>query len=666
MEKSVYNMKAEKIQKQVKQGDYVTAAKICDTIDWTQVRSARMLSLVSSVYEHVGKYDTAIDILLMAYEEAPVGRRFLYKLTELALAAGNIREAEEYYKNYINEAADDSSRYILRYKIAKKKNEPIEKRISILSTYKQLDFDERWATELAMLYDEVGDEEKCLALCDEIILWFGAGPYVDRCKKIKAKYAPAPSFVYDETPVPAKQEEPQKATSVPETVAISGMTAESGQQVTALDMSVFRPEDGNTIDEKEDEEAFTNTKRINAKDDFSRTRIFDKLPVNTAELKMFKTVTASDAEEKNDAKKEENIEVEAPEQMKHPKQMEFTWDEEDAGEEKEIKKVVFIGTSSPNEALEKSVEIIKEAHKNLGTPIVGVTKIAAPKLNTKGIISSLEAIGKKDVIILGASRLSDAVLLELKQVSEKIDIEKVFVLADSDKGAAEAEERFANAREPEPEPEIVVEPMDLENDAEENSEDVQETAEPEIEISDFEDEEVAHDFKEPEEEIDLGEVAKDILVADVADEATVEEANEDAHEVTEEPEDEIIEEIPEEEDEEPLEEEEEHVVPRALKAPTAKTHSGAADKKGLSPEAFLEHVLKYCREIDCVLEKGADKELLRYFHELADEDEYLDRQLAEDMVEDAANAAEKHSFGNLFHKRYNENDDLILRAMHFV
>lgn len=85
MDKNVYNMKAEKIQKQARRGDYETAAKICDTIDWNQVRSVRMLTLVSSVYEHVKEYDRAIDILLMAYEEAPVGKRFLYKLTELRL-----------------------------------------------------------------------------------------------------------------------------------------------------------------------------------------------------------------------------------------------------------------------------------------------------------------------------------------------------------------------------------------------------------------------------------------------------------------------------------------------------------------------------------------------------------------------------------------------------
>ena len=134
MDKNVYNMKAEKIQKQARRGDYETAAKICDTIDWNQVRSVRMLTLVSSVYEHVKEYDRAIDILLMAYEEAPVGKRFLYKLTELAIAAGSIHEAEEYYKSYIKDAGDDASRYLLRYQLAEAKGEPLDKRIAILET----------------------------------------------------------------------------------------------------------------------------------------------------------------------------------------------------------------------------------------------------------------------------------------------------------------------------------------------------------------------------------------------------------------------------------------------------------------------------------------------------------------------------------------------------
>lgn len=664
MEKSVYNMKAEKIQKQVKQGDFVTAAKICDTIDWTQVRSARMLSLVSSVYEHVGKYDTAIDILLMAYEEAPVGRRFLFKLTELALAAGNIREAEEYYKNYIQEAADDSSRYILRYKIAKKKNEPIEKRISILSTYKQMEFDEQWATELAKLLDEAGETEKCLALCDEIILWFGVGNYVNQCKEIKAKYAPSPSYIYEETPAPAAQKAEEKApTSIPDAVAISGMAAESGQQVSALDMSVINAEDNEPATyEGEEEESFANTRRIVAKDDFSRTRIFDKLPVNTSELKLFKTVTAGESEETANENKEgremaSSKEIEAP-SFEKSEQMELTWDDDLAAEPKEIKMVVFIGTDSPNEALELSVEKIKEVHKSVGSPIAGITKIAGPKLNTKGLISSLEALANKDVIIMGASRLSDEVLLELKEITEKIDTKKVFVLADSKEGAIKTEERYENVKAPEEEEAVIEEFEPVEKEPEEE--------EPEIEIAEFEPEiiipeeeakaetPVVQDFKEAEEEVNLEEVTEDVLEEPKA----------------EEPEEEVIEEPASKED--ILEKESPSTDERAFETDVLKPGTMEVDtsdyrnERSLSAEEFLQCVLDYCKEIDCVLEKGADKELLRYFEELREDGEPLDKQLAEDMVEDAANASEKKTFGNLFHTRYTKDGLLILRATHFV
>ena len=190
MDKNTYNIKADKIQKLVNKKDYVTAAKIADTIDWKQIHSLRMLTTVATAYEKTRQYEAAMDILLMAYEEAPSGRRILYKLAENAIYAGALQDAEQFYKMFLEEAPDDNSRYILRYLLADAKGEPLDKKIAILETYKRKEFEEEWAFQLAVLYYKADLKEKCISLCDEIILWFGVGPYVDKAMELKENYVP--------------------------------------------------------------------------------------------------------------------------------------------------------------------------------------------------------------------------------------------------------------------------------------------------------------------------------------------------------------------------------------------------------------------------------------------------------------------------------------------
>ncbi len=190
MDKYTYSLKAEKIQKLVRQEDYLEAARIADTVDWKQEHNVRLLSAVSEAYEKIGEYDKAIDVLLTAYERTSLGKRHIYKLTELALTAGHVEDAEAFYRKYLEEAPDENNRYILRYKIAEAKGESLDKRITILETYKKYEFEEEWACRLAELYNEAGMEKECVALCDEIILWFGVGSYVDRAMELKEIWQP--------------------------------------------------------------------------------------------------------------------------------------------------------------------------------------------------------------------------------------------------------------------------------------------------------------------------------------------------------------------------------------------------------------------------------------------------------------------------------------------
>ena len=190
VDKYTYQLKVEKIQSQVREGDYASAARLADSVDWTQEHNVRLLTAVAEAYEKSGQPERAIDVLLTAYERAPIGKRIMYKLTELAVHAGKIADAETYYRKYLEEAPEENNRYILRYLISEARGEDLERQISILESYKKYEFEEKWACRLAELYQQAGRKEACIALCDEIILWFGVGPYVDRAMELKETYTP--------------------------------------------------------------------------------------------------------------------------------------------------------------------------------------------------------------------------------------------------------------------------------------------------------------------------------------------------------------------------------------------------------------------------------------------------------------------------------------------
>lgn len=191
MDKYEYNEKAKQINDRIEEKDYMAAAKIADEIDWKRVKSVKMLTNVGSAYAEIGRYEDAKEIFLIAFQRAPMGRRLAYKLTELSIIAGKIEEAEMYYHEFLEIAPKDISRYELLYKLEKKKGKPIEELIKILEEYKENEFDDIWAYELARLYHKAGMSEACITECDEIILWFGEGEYVEKAKELRALYVPS-------------------------------------------------------------------------------------------------------------------------------------------------------------------------------------------------------------------------------------------------------------------------------------------------------------------------------------------------------------------------------------------------------------------------------------------------------------------------------------------
>lgn len=197
MDKYEFNIKVEQIKKMVTRGDFETSMRIADTIDWRRVRSANLLSMISQVYEKNGEYQEAKEVLLLAYERAPIGKRLLFKLTELALKEGSIREAEDYYREFCDLAQDDSRQYLLRYLILKEKKVPVEQLIGCLEHYVSQELDERWMYELASLYERAGQQHKCVQMCDRIMLMFAFGKYVDKAMDLKVRYAPLSEYQLD-------------------------------------------------------------------------------------------------------------------------------------------------------------------------------------------------------------------------------------------------------------------------------------------------------------------------------------------------------------------------------------------------------------------------------------------------------------------------------------
>ena len=171
--------------------------KIADTIDWHRVRNASLLSMIAQIYEKNEEYQEAKDILLLAFERAPVGKRLLYKLADLALKDGSTAEAEAYYREFCDLAQDDPRQYLLRYKILKAKKAPVDQLIRALEVYTASEVDEKWLYELADLYHKAGIEDKCVATCDRIMLLFGLGKYVDKAMDLKLQYAPLNKYQMD-------------------------------------------------------------------------------------------------------------------------------------------------------------------------------------------------------------------------------------------------------------------------------------------------------------------------------------------------------------------------------------------------------------------------------------------------------------------------------------
>ena len=190
MDKYEYKLKLDEIKNLIAKKQYTEAAEIADSINWRKVRNVNALMKAGDIYAQIGRYDEAKEILLMAYDRSPIGRMIIYMLAEIAIKTKEFDEAQEYYDEFVEIAPHDNLKYILRYEMNKAKGAGLDVLIQILEELKEQEYTEKWAFELAYLYHQAGRSEECINACDELILWFGDGPYVEKALELKMLYQP--------------------------------------------------------------------------------------------------------------------------------------------------------------------------------------------------------------------------------------------------------------------------------------------------------------------------------------------------------------------------------------------------------------------------------------------------------------------------------------------
>lgn len=190
LDKYEYKLKLDQMKSLTAEGKYEDAAEIADTINWRKIKNINALVKVGEIYEKVGRYDESKDVLLTAYDKSPIGRMIIYRLAEVAIKTKSFDEAKEYYQEFVEIAPHDNLKYVLKYEISKAQGADIGTLIGILEELKEQEYSEEWAYELAYLYHKAGMSEKCIEACDELILWFGEGPYVERALELKMLYQP--------------------------------------------------------------------------------------------------------------------------------------------------------------------------------------------------------------------------------------------------------------------------------------------------------------------------------------------------------------------------------------------------------------------------------------------------------------------------------------------
>ncbi|MEG1145545.1 MAG: hypothetical protein RSE05_09305 [Clostridium sp.] len=682
MDKYEFNIKVEQIKKLVNKGDYETAMKIADTIDWRRVRSTSLLTMVAQVYERNEEYQDAKDILLLAFERAPIGKGLLFKLTDLALREGNISEAEAYYREFCELSADDPRQNLLRYLILEARKAPIEQLVNSLECYCQEELDEKWLYKLAELYKESNRDEDCVRICDKIMLMFGLGKYVDKAMELKLQYAPLTTYQMDLVENREKYEEKLRAveqkydnkprhSSEDEDFDESYDDADSDAGAQLEEDPVVKMQEAAA-----EEDLAKEMSRFEAYDEEESSSIGETRILG--DIRDIKQLRADDFTKPT---------AEATIVTHFEKETDTVVEDWDLEPEEELKNHLMIEAENPEGGLNLALESLKKLHKELGSKN-SIAKISGENLNKKGVFSVSDRLAGKDLIIEQAANLNSITVTELSELMEQDNTGMIVVLIDtpermehlhnSNPGLADkfqyigcdqtTEEDFseedklaAAAAEKKQQEEILRLQAEREAKAARKKSTEHEAEEAKRKLAEREAEEAKRKSAERE-----AEEAKRKSAEHEAEEARRKSAEREAEEAKRKSvEREVDDAKYREEYEEEIKSRSEYETEQDVEPEEDTFDREPKDDHEMDVEEFAQYACKYAAEIDCSI---SGKSMLALYEraEMMEEDGIpLTKANAEDLLEDAADKAEKHSFGGLFSSKYDKDGLLILKEKHF-
>ncbi|WP_273378837.1 procyclic acidic repetitive family protein [Clostridium sp. AF02-29] len=746
MDKYEFNIKVEQIKKLVNKGDFETAMKIADTIDWRRVRSTSLLTMISQIYEKNAEYQDAKDILLLAYERAPLGKGLLYKLTDLALRENNIQEAEAYYREFCELSGDDPRQYLLRFLILEAKDAPLEQQINSLERYCQEELDEKWLYHLAELYHQANQADDCVRICDKIMLMFGLGKYVDKAMELKLQYAPLTKYQMDlvenrekyEEKLRAVEEEYKNGTyrkpepegeyldtdepeaeldDEPENEPEGQPEQAEPEEKAGKPKAETKPADEKVEKAALDEDVVASLHEAQAEEalakEVSKIKPYDEEEgASEGETRVFRNVRdlePAEAEEKSEEAPIHEFEEEEETIVED-------WDFEPEEEEEEIKESnhLMIEAEDPAAGLAMALDSLKKIHRELGIKHP-VAKISGANLSHRGIASVAERLAGKDLVVEHAADLDDLTVEELEELMTQDETGMVVVLIDTQarleqmhraypalavrfqyigcENQKDDAAKLAQAREEE------LKRQQAQQEAEaarkrqaEREAEIRRQAEKEAEEKRRQQEAAAR-----REEEERAKAEAQALAAKEAEEARKAEEDrrlaERQREGLRRQEEARRDDEPEYEDEEERYEKDEYEPEddyarggyrddykddykdsykdereddEYSNYPEDEPEEKPSKKSGdMDVEEFVQYACKYASEIDCSI---SGKSMLALYEraEMMEEDgEPLTKTSAEDLIEEAADKAEKKSFSGLFSSKYDKDGLLILKEKHF-
>lgn len=709
MDKYEFNIKVEQIKKLVNKGDFETAMKIADTIDWRRVRNANLLAMISQVYEKNGEYSEAKEVLLLAFERAPIGKRLLYKLTELALKEGSVKEAEDYYREFCDMAPDDSRQHLLRYMILKEKKASDAQLIHSLECYVSTELDEKWMYELASLYARANMVPECIQMCDRIMLMFGIGKYVDMAMELKTQFAPLSDYQVDLVENRDKYEAKLKAVEEEYEGRYDNQFQPDDQfQDQGQDQPEYGQQEQQYVDQdpyadqgsyvgenqyvdqsqytEADQSQYVDAAQYETQPQYAETQEepyaaqppYDEQQPEYDDYQEPEVVVTEDTEiaeedrtEKGDQETEELVEepVRTQRDLHNIKpvtkmaaeamEVQNAPGTEDDGVEEEpamqpmMANHLMIEAKTPEKGLQIAIDALKKIHNELGCNNQ-VVKISAGKLNQRGLMTIADKLAGKDLIVEEAGDLQENELEALQKLISRDETGMIIVLIDNPYQMEQLHKQN---------PGLAAQFECIGSEKDDTQTSIERAVQKQIELETqiAREEELSRQAEGSETEGPREEIT-DKNSEEVQKLASEEEYSENEEIMDQEPEaaGEIEEKMDREEEDAPESEEEQ----------PEETYAEPEDDTEMDLDAFANYACDYARSIDCSLK---DKSMLALYEriEIMEEDGIpLTKANAEALIEEAADKAEKPSLGKrikgLFSSKYDKDGLLILKEEHFI